>query len=176
VPGSSAPPYPQPWASVTIRGAGARPVTARSGPGDVWVSRPHPEASPAIARSAASVTRRQATVPGVSTDTTILHITTEQRWADAQAAGSLVAPSLGEEGFIHCSTHAQVEATANRIFRGSGDLLLLELDPGKLTAPLKWERATDVGEEFPHIYGPLNVDAVVGTRPLPEGADGYVLG
>jgi uncharacterized protein (DUF952 family) len=104
---------------------------------------------------------------------TILHITTDAGWARAQQDGRLVAPSLAEEGFIHCSTHAQVEATANRIFRGSGDLLLLEVDPDRLTAPLKWERATDVGDEFPHIYGPLNVDAVVGTRPLPEGPDGY---
>jgi len=105
---------------------------------------------------------------------TILHITTDAGWAAAQADGALTTPSLAEEGFIHCSTFAQLEATANRVFRGSGDLLLLELDPAKLTAPLKWERATDVGDEFPHIYGPLNLDAVLGTRPLPEGPDGYV--
>ncbi|HWI72861.1 MAG TPA: DUF952 domain-containing protein, partial [Baekduia sp.] len=106
---------------------------------------------------------------------TILHITTEDGWAAAREAGALVAPSLGEEGFIHCSTRAQVEATAKRIFRGSGDLVLLEVDVEKLAAPLKWERATDVGEEFPHIYGPLNADAVVGTIALPEGDDGYRL-
>ena len=106
---------------------------------------------------------------------TILHITTEAGWAQAQRDGRLISPSLAEEGFIHCSTHAQVEATANRIFGGSGDLLLLEVDPARLTAPLKWERATDVGDDFPHIYGPLNVDAVIGTRPLPEGPDGYAL-
>jgi uncharacterized protein (DUF952 family) len=106
---------------------------------------------------------------------TILHITTDAGWAQAQQDGQLISPSLAEEGFIHCSTHAQVEATANRIFRGSGDLLLLEVDPARLSAPLKWERATDVGDEFPHIYGPLNLDAVTGTRPLPEGPDGYAL-
>jgi uncharacterized protein (DUF952 family) len=106
---------------------------------------------------------------------TILHITTDAGWAQAQRDGRLVTPSLAEEGFIHCSTHAQVEGTANRIFRGSGDLLLLEVDPDRLTAPLQWERATDVGDEFPHIYGPLNLDAVVGTRPLPESAEGYTL-
>jgi uncharacterized protein (DUF952 family) len=110
-----------------------------------------------------------------SDDDTILHITTDAGWAAAQETGSLVSPSLADEGFIHCSTRAQVVATANRIFRGSGDLLLLEVDPAKLTATLKWERATDVGDEFPHIYGPLNLDAVVGTRPLPEGPDGYIL-
>ena len=106
-------------------------------------------------------------------DETILHITTDADWATAQSDGELVTPSLDEEGFIHCSTFAQLEATANRIFRGSGDLLLLEVDVEQLTAPLKWERATDVGEEFPHIYGPLNLDAVVGTQTLPEAADGY---
>jgi uncharacterized protein (DUF952 family) len=68
-----------------------------------------------------------------------------------------------------------VEATANRIFRGSGDLLLLVVDPARLTAPLKYERATDVAAEFPHIYGPLNLDAVVDRVALPEGAGGYVL-
>jgi uncharacterized protein (DUF952 family) len=105
----------------------------------------------------------------------VLHITTSQAWAEAQAAGSLVTPSLHEEGFIHCSTAEQLEATANRIFRGSGELLLLVVDPDRLTAPLKWERATDVGAEFPHIYGPLNLDAVVETVALPEGPGGYVL-
>jgi len=104
---------------------------------------------------------------------TILHITTDAGWAAARSAGQLTTPSLADEGFIHCSTFAQLEATANRIFRGTGDLLLLEVDVSALTAPLKWERATDVGEEFPHIYGPLNLDAVVGTRALPEGPDGY---
>ena len=106
-------------------------------------------------------------------DETILHITTDADWGTAQADGELVTPSLDEEGFIHCSTFAQLEATANRIFRGSGDLLLLEVDVEQLTAPLKWERATDVGDEFPHIYGPLNLDAVIGTQPLPQGPDGY---
>jgi uncharacterized protein (DUF952 family) len=82
---------------------------------------------------------------------------------------------LETEGFVHCSTVEQVEATANRIFRGSGDLLLLVIDATRLTAPLKWERATDVDAEFPHVYGPLDVDAVVDTVALPEGAGGYVL-
>jgi uncharacterized protein (DUF952 family) len=68
-----------------------------------------------------------------------------------------------------------VEATANRIFRGSGDLLLLEVDPDKLTAPLKWERATDVGDEFPHIYGTIPVAAVRRTLMLRERPTGYTL-
>jgi len=82
---------------------------------------------------------------------------------------------LEEEGFIHCSTFAQVESTADRIFAGSGDLLALEVEVARITAPLKWEKATDVGDEFPHIYGPLNADAVTTTRPLRETPNGYRL-
>jgi uncharacterized protein (DUF952 family) len=109
-------------------------------------------------------------------DETILHITTESAWAKARKDGELTTPSLAEEGFIHCSTFAQVESTADRIFKGSGDLLALEVEIAQLTAPLKWERATDVGDEFPHIYGPLNPDAVTRTRELSETPDGYRLG
>ncbi|MDX6716770.1 MAG: hypothetical protein QOH30_3328 [Baekduia sp.] len=87
----------------------------------------------------------------------------------------MVAPSLAEEGFIHCSTVEQVEATANRIFRGGGELLLLVVDAGRLGAPLRWERATDVGEDFPHVYGPIEVGAVVDVVAMPEGEGGYVL-
>jgi uncharacterized protein (DUF952 family) len=68
-----------------------------------------------------------------------------------------------------------VESTADRVFKGSGDLLVLEVATAQLTSPLKWEQATDVGDEFPHIYGPLNADAVTGTRQLDETADGYRL-
>jgi uncharacterized protein (DUF952 family) len=102
----------------------------------------------------------------------ILHITTADDWEAAEDAGELTTPSLEEEGFIHCSTAEQVEETANRIFEGSGDLLLLEVETDALTSELKWERATDVGDDFPHIYGPLNVDAVVGTIDLPMEAGG----
>jgi uncharacterized protein (DUF952 family) len=108
-------------------------------------------------------------------DETILHITTASAWAKAREDGELTTPSLAEEGFIHCSTFAQVESTADRIFKGSGELLALEVEVGKITSKLKWERATDVGDEFPHIYGPLNPDAVTGTRPLRETDDGYRL-
>jgi uncharacterized protein (DUF952 family) len=109
-------------------------------------------------------------------DETILHITTAEAWAKAREEGELTTPSLKEEGFIHCSTFAQVESTADRIFGGSGELLALEVEVARLTSPLKWEKATDVGDEFPHIYGPLNVDAVAGTRQLSESEGRYRLG
>lgn len=108
-------------------------------------------------------------------DETILHITTATAWAKAREEGELTTPSLEDEGFIHCSTSAQVESTADRIFKGSGDLLALEVAVARIAAPLKWEQATDAEDEFPHIYGPLNADAVTGTRVLSETGEGYRL-
>lgn len=160
--------YPGPSASY---GEGLAAISARPGSPQALREQLRGVLGPALERAASP---RPVSVRGVS-ERTILHITTDAGWAAAEAEGELVSPSLAAEGFIHCSTFAQLETTANRIFKGSGDLLLLEVDIDALTAPLRWERATDVSEEFPHIYGPLNLEAVVGTQPLPEGPGGYAL-
>ena len=102
---------------------------------------------------------------------TILHICTEDAWLAAQEAGTYRAASLDTEGFIHCSTPAQVVGSANRYYAGQSGVVLLSIDPHKLTSPLKYERASS-GDTFPHIYGPLNVDAVVEVVPFPCDADG----
>lgn len=89
----------------------------------------------------------------------ILHITSQADWAAAQVAGSYTADSLASQGFIHCSTAEQVLLVANSFFRGRNDLLLLEIDPARLSAELRYEES-EPGMLFPHIYGPLNLDAV----------------
>lgn len=98
----------------------------------------------------------------------IVHITTRKAWIDATRAGQYSAPSLGEEGFIHGSTIKQVLPVASKYYKGQGGLVLLEIDPKRLSSELKWEPPTGgplpgVPEEdaFPHIYGPINLDAVV---------------
>ncbi len=103
----------------------------------------------------------------------ILHITTRWAWQAAQAAGFYAADSLAGQGFIHCSHPSQVLRVANNLFRGQDDLVLLVIDPARLTAPWKWEPAADLATEtFPHIYGPLNLDAVVGVLPFGRDAAG----
>lgn len=102
----------------------------------------------------------------------ITHITSRSAWHDAQQVGRYEAPSLHTEGFIHCSTPAQVAATANRFYRAQRGLLLLYIDPALLTAPLKLEPGTDVEELFPHIYGPLNLTAVVRVTDFEPDAAG----
>jgi NAD(P)-dependent dehydrogenase (short-subunit alcohol dehydrogenase family)/uncharacterized protein (DUF952 family) len=96
----------------------------------------------------------------------ILHIAKRTDWDAAVREGIYRHPSLLAEGFIHCSTFSQVPATAARHFRGQNGLLLLRLNEARLTAPLKYENL------FPHIYGPLNLDAVTQVVDFPPEPDG----
>jgi uncharacterized protein (DUF952 family) len=91
----------------------------------------------------------------------IYHITTKNHWDLAMAQGFYSADSIALEGFIHCSQKEQVEAVLERYFKVINDLLLLTIEPSKIAAPLKYELAPSVNEEFPHIYGNLNLYAVV---------------
>ena len=71
------------------------------------------------------------------------------------------APSLVTEGFIHLSKKEQVAGVLQRYYKNVTELLLLHVDESKLSAELKYELATSVNEEFPHLFGRLNLDAVV---------------
>lgn len=110
----------------------------------------------------------------------ILHATSRDSWSAAQAEGAYRADSLAEDGFIHCSTAAQVIRVANMLFKGQRDLVLLVIDPQYLQAELKWEPpahpagadAPPTDELFPHLYGPLNLEAVVGVLPFDAGPGG----
>jgi len=95
----------------------------------------------------------------------ILHITSKADWAAAQTAECYVAPSLQDEGFIHGSTAAQIVATANRFYPGREDLMLLVIDPRRLSAAVRYENTMGGTELFPHVYGPIELAAVVDARP-----------
>lgn len=96
----------------------------------------------------------------------IYHITTRQQWHDAQKIGFFEEPSLHSEGFIHNCTEAQVQGVLDRYYKGKADLLLLHIAEEKLTAELKYELAPSVNEEFPHIFGRIDLDAVVKTTTI----------
>jgi glutathione S-transferase len=107
----------------------------------------------------------------------IYHIATRADWERARADGeytrSTVDKTLAEEGFIHASQASQVARTANKFYRDvPGDLVLLVIDPGLLRAELRYEDVPGAELPFPHIYGPLNADAVVEARPFAAGPDG----
>lgn len=96
----------------------------------------------------------------------IYHVTTSEEWNQAKKKGSYEAASLPVEGFIHCSEASQVKGVLERYFAGKNNLVKLVIDTDKLTSPLKYELAPSINENFPHVYGPLNVDAVVSVEEV----------
>lgn len=105
----------------------------------------------------------------------LLHLTTPATWRVALAAGSVVAPSLVTDGFIHLSSPAQVHLPANRLYGGRDDVILLVIDPDRLPDEVKWEPGVPGDPEsmrFPHLYGLLPVGAVTSVVPYRPGPDG----
>jgi len=96
---------------------------------------------------------------------TLFHIVTEDEWGRARAEGMLRPASLAEEGFVHCSFGGQLAGTLARHFGATDGLLVLEIDPSALDAPVRVEDSYGSGQAFPHVYGPVPVSAVVRTSP-----------
>jgi uncharacterized protein (DUF952 family) len=99
----------------------------------------------------------------------IYHLVPGSTWQQAPE-GPYRAGSLASEGFIHCSNRDQVAAAANRFYANEADLLVLAIDVERLTSPVRDEEA-GTGERFPHIYGPINREAVVEVRRMERGPD-----
>jgi uncharacterized protein (DUF952 family) len=78
---------------------------------------------------------------------------------------SFESETLRQEGFIHCATREQVQGVLEKYFTGQKKLLLLHIYTEQLKAELRYEVATH-GEKFPHVYGPINGDAVVSVEEL----------
>jgi uncharacterized protein (DUF952 family) len=96
----------------------------------------------------------------------IYHITSQAAWNDAQYSGFYEAASLATEGFIHNSSREQLPAVQQRYYKDATGMIILHIEEDRLTSPLKYELAPSINEMFPHIYGPINIDAVVNTEPL----------
>lgn len=107
----------------------------------------------------------------------IFHIAARAAWENALHRGVYEPVGLETEGFIHCSTRDQVIETANRWYRGEIGLLLLSIDPQQLRAEVRYELSANPSDErcgqlFPHVYGPLNLDAVMKATAFDCEADG----
>lgn len=104
----------------------------------------------------------------------IYHLALRSAWEAATREGepyrrSTIERSLDDEGFIHCSYREQVQGVADRFYHGRTDVLLLTIDTSKLDAEVRTENL------FPHIYGPLPSQAVVGVEPVACRDDGCLL-
>lgn len=99
----------------------------------------------------------------------ILHVATRAAWDAAVAAGGPYRhPSLDTEGFVHCSTAAQLAGTLARHFATAdrSALVVLVVEPAALD-DVRWERSATGGDEaFPHVYGAIPLHAVRQVRPL----------
>jgi len=110
----------------------------------------------------------------------IYHITSRSAWMQARQSGEYRVESLDTEGFIHCSTGSQVLPVVEKFYKGQSDLLLLMIDPSLLASDLKWEPPSGgtpppgvpEGDLFPHIYGPINLNAIVKAVDLESNPDG----
>ncbi len=101
----------------------------------------------------------------------LYHIAMPDDWAAAQRTGRYTASTRGrtlaEEGYIHCSFAEQVTATATRFYGDVEEVVLLEIDPEQLSSAVVSEDLVGSGEAFPHVYGPIDVAAVVSATPSP---------
>ncbi len=103
----------------------------------------------------------------------IYHITTRDSWVSAQASGAYTADSLASQGFIHCSKLDQILRVANSFYLDQPNLVILAVDPTRLEPELHWEPGTDKADElFPHIYGPLDLQAVIRVFDFAPGVEG----
>lgn len=134
----------------------------------------------------------------------ILHLVALQDWRAAPADQPYTPKAFATDGFIHCTAgDALLLTVANAFYRQQpGDFVAVAIDEARVTAPVKWEAPAspkgaaappagtplppeveaEVGAEeasmtlFPHIYGPLNRDAILGMRKMVRAADGAFTG
>lgn len=105
----------------------------------------------------------------------IYHIANRRDWVKAEKNGEYVADSLVSQGFIHMSTREQVIPVANSFYKDSEDLVLLYIDSEKIKRSLRWEGKDEIGEDFPHLYASLPLDAVIRVEDFNKDDDGNYL-
>jgi len=98
----------------------------------------------------------------------LVHLLEPAQWRAALADGAVRPPSLETVGFVHLSTPEQVHVPAQALHPGRRDLVLLVIDPARLSDPVRFEAGVPAdpdGRLFPHLYGPLPVQAVIAVVP-----------
>ena len=102
----------------------------------------------------------------------LTHIAERGEWAEAMERGVYRPKSLDDVGFVHASTAFSLVLPANLFYRGRSDLVVLCIDQSLLASEVRWEEPQPTVEAFPHIYGPVNLDAVIAVFDFPPGEDG----
>jgi hypothetical protein len=109
----------------------------------------------------------------------IYHLAPAARWYGWPAGDDYLPAEYEADGFVHCTAGDDLMlAVANRFYRAApGEFVLLTIDPARLSAPLRWEQPDDdLAPLFPHIYGPIDADAIIGVRAARRDVDGAFVG
>ncbi|PEX82650.1 hypothetical protein CN450_21750 [Bacillus cereus] len=104
----------------------------------------------------------------------ITKVITKRNWEVAKTIGEINESSLKEEGFIHCSLFEQALKVAVKHFSDEEEVLLLTIDPSLVQAEIKYELASN-GQEYPHVYGVINVEAIIEVVPFFKEKGEYML-
>ena len=111
--------------------------------------------------------------------TIIFHMAPAERWTTWPDHEPYVPAEFTADGFVHCTAgEALMARVANTLYRDTpGDFVLLVIDVDALTAPVRWEApaGADLAPLFPHIYGPINREAIIEVRRIQRAADGVFL-
>ncbi len=105
----------------------------------------------------------------------IFHILSKKEWEKVKNQDSYAPPSLESDGFIHCAHTDQILSVANNFYRGHDHLIILRIDETLLSQELKNEPPLEApmsGILYPHLYGPLNLNAVTGEIPFSAEENG----
>lgn len=103
----------------------------------------------------------------------LYRLASANEWKAARATGAVAYSDIDRrDGYLHLSTARQVLGTARRHFSQKTDMLALEVDPAGATGAVKFERAPNASEVYPHLYGELPVSAVRRARRLLLTVDG----
>lgn len=94
----------------------------------------------------------------------IFHLATPEEWTAAGARGVVEPTAFATEGFVHCSTRAQLDGTIERHFAGVDELVLLRLDEASLGPDLRWAESRP-GERYPHVHRPIALAEVLEIIP-----------
>lgn len=104
----------------------------------------------------------------------ITKVITKRNWEIAKIAGEINEKSLIEERFIHCSFLEQALNVAQKYFVHEEDVLLLTINPAVVKAEIKYELASN-GQKYPHVYGAINIDAIIDVVPFPKEKGEFIL-
>lgn len=105
-------------------------------------------------------------------DDLIFHVVKKEDWKLQKKDSRYHPESIDTEGFIHCSPGREIEEVTNRLFKGESDILLIIINTTLVEPEIRYENSGDSDTKYPHIYGPLNMDAVIDKIELASEDDG----